>query len=360
MIRHNCPNCGAQLEIPEQHAGQTVECGGCGATFQCPAQDAPPVTTTTPEPATEAQAKKAGAGMALASLLLAILAFACFGAIAAIPAVILGHATLSRIKRGVLPPGQKGMAMAGLALGYVNIALTVVMLFVGLGLLNGFSGIYNSTTLNRARTAALRSSCQNNLKQMALVCKMFANESKDAVFPELSGTPGRLAPVTGQIYPEILTDPIIMLCPTVENSQKRRDEREKLVDDESYFYLGYAVTNEEEVALFADAYREQIGRGLPFDDDLPLPEGKGLDGGGKLYRLREGVERLYAENRDTAENFTMQSVIPLMIERPDNHVPKGGNVLFMDGHVEFIHYPSQWPMTEKTIGLLLELDAMGE
>ncbi|MBW7866066.1 MAG: DUF4190 domain-containing protein [Candidatus Hydrogenedentes bacterium] len=356
MIRHTCPGCGAQLEIPEQHAGQNVECGGCGATFQCPAQDAPPVA---PEPAAGAQAKKAGAGMALASLLLAILAFACFGIFAAIPAVILGHATLSRIKRGMLPPTQKGMAMTGLALGYVNIALTVVMLFVGLGLLNGFSGIYNSTALNRARTAAFRASCQNNLKQMGLVFKMFANENKGG-YPELSGTAGRLAPVTEQVYPEIITDPIIMLCPTVENSQKRRDEREKLVDDESYFYLGYAVTNEEEVALFADAYRERIGRGLSFDDDLPLPEGKGVDGKGKLYRLREGVERLYAENRDADESFTMQSIIPLMIERPDNHMPKGGNVLYMDGHVEFLRYPGQWPMTEKTIGLLLELDAMGE
>lgn len=354
MIRHNCPNCGAQLEIPEQHAGQTVECGGCGARFQCPAQDAPPVA---PEPAAGAQAKKAGAGMALASLLLAILAFACFGAIAAIPAVILGHVTLSRIKRGVLPPTQKGMAMAGLALGYANIALTVLVLF---GAISQVGLHFINPDMRNARNAALRSSCQNNLKQMALVCKMFANESKDAVFPELSGTPGRLAPVTEQVYPEIITDPIIMLCPTVENSQKRRDEREKLVDDESYFYLGYAVTNEEEVALFADAYRERIGRGLSFDDDLPLPEGKGVDGKGKLYRLREGVERLYAENRDADESFTMQSIIPLMIERPDNHMPKGGNVLYMDGHVEFIRYPGQWPMTEKTIGLLLELDAMGE
>ena len=26
-----------------------------------------------------------------------------------------------------------------------------------------------------------------------------------------------------------------------------------------------------------------------------------------------------------------------------NHIPGGGNVLFMDGHVEFQRYPSEWP-----------------
>jgi prepilin-type processing-associated H-X9-DG protein len=27
-----------------------------------------------------------------------------------------------------------------------------------------------------------------------------------------------------------------------------------------------------------------------------------------------------------------------------NHVPGGGNVLYMDGHVGFVKYPSAWPV----------------
>ena len=28
-----------------------------------------------------------------------------------------------------------------------------------------------------------------------------------------------------------------------------------------------------------------------------------------------------------------------------NHIPGGSNVLFMDGHVEFVFYPSKFPIT---------------
>ena len=28
-----------------------------------------------------------------------------------------------------------------------------------------------------------------------------------------------------------------------------------------------------------------------------------------------------------------------------NHIPGGSNVLFMDGHVEFVKYPGKFPMT---------------
>ena len=31
-----------------------------------------------------------------------------------------------------------------------------------------------------------------------------------------------------------------------------------------------------------------------------------------------------------------------------SHVPGGGNMLYMDGHVEFIKYPGEFPLTEQT------------
>ncbi|HEX30397.1 TPA: hypothetical protein ENG04_09985, partial [Candidatus Poribacteria bacterium] len=31
-----------------------------------------------------------------------------------------------------------------------------------------------------------------------------------------------------------------------------------------------------------------------------------------------------------------------------NHIPSGSNVLFMDGHVEFINYPGKFPITSIT------------
>ena len=48
-----------------------------------------------------------------------------------------------------------------------------------------------------------------------------------------------------------------------------------------------------------------------------------------------------------------------MIDRPDQHVPGGGNVLYMDGRVEYRKY-GEWPMTDETLGLLYEIDALGQ
>jgi len=87
--------------------------------------------------------------------------------------------------------------------------------------------------LARARESARRASCQNNMKQMGLVFKMFANESKGEKWPANQrwwssdsgvGEGGPydpeevLWPVGGpdghDIYPEYLTDGMIYMCPS--------------------------------------------------------------------------------------------------------------------------------------------------
>lgn len=82
--------------------------------------------------------------------------------------------------------------------------------------------------LARAREAARRASCQNNLKQMGLVFKMFANESRGEKFPSLQikmyndpsfALPSPsfafdFGPTVREIYPEYLSDPKIMMCPS--------------------------------------------------------------------------------------------------------------------------------------------------
>jgi len=105
--------------------------------------------------------------------------------------------------------------------------------------------------------------------------------------------------------------------------------------------------------------------GMGFTDDetgAELPD--------TYYRLREGIERfLVSDINNPAASAMGQSTIPAMMDawgawdqghevfgdgsgwgtyQPEtlvfNHVPGGGNVLYMDGHVEYQRYDDQFPI----------------
>jgi hypothetical protein len=84
-------------------------------------------------------------GLAVASLICGILGFLCF---AFVPAIICGHMALSRLKAG-RAVGGRGMAIAGLVLGYMWLALTVI----GLALFSaGFMQAFHEA-MQRAKEA---------------------------------------------------------------------------------------------------------------------------------------------------------------------------------------------------------------
>jgi prepilin-type processing-associated H-X9-DG protein len=193
---------------------------------------------------------------------------------------------------------------------------------------------------------------QNQLKQMALVLKMYANESKGELFPPLSSEPGRLMMVPETVYPEYLTDPLVLYYPGTE--PETLAEPLTAIDDQSYFYFSHVLRNEEDAAAWAAAYRAATAEGGSMDEDLEISEEK------TLYRLREGIERFYITDiNDPAASARTRSEIILMMERPGISGEAAINVLFMDGHVEKVP-PARFPNTESFINAVLELDALGE
>lgn len=81
------------------------------------------------------------------------------------------------------------------------------------------------------------------------------------------------------------------------------------------------------------------------DEDIEVPDGYGNGGSDTVYRLREGIERfLITDINNPAASAKAQSEIYILydhistVAKEYNHIPGGGNVLFMDGHVEFMKY----------------------
>ena len=68
--------------------------------------------------------------------------------------------------------------------------------------------------------------------------------------------------------------------------------------------------------------------------------------------MREGIERFFITDvNDPAATAKAQSEIFVMMDMVSattskfNHVPGGGNVLYMDGHVDWVRYPGNFPIS---------------
>ena len=213
--------------------------------------------------------------------------------------------------------------------------------------------------LVEAQKNALRASCQNNLKQCGLILKMYANEAPDQLFPPLSPLPGNLMWLKENVYPEYLADPTILVCPAEKEKWQQTGEmtaaEQKAVfcfNNSAYWYPGYALPDEKTGLAFTQAYRKQVENGGDFTADL-----KDTDGN-PIHRLREGVERHFITDiNNPAGTAMIQSKLPVFIEKPGHH-DNTINVLFMDGHVERLTCPGEFPASPSFIEALAMLDAL--
>ena len=210
-------------------------------------------------------------------------------------------------------------------------------------------GILMLPMLSRSRSASRRASCQNNLKQLGLVIKMYANENREGELPPLSPVYGNWIMDPSSVYPEYLTDLGVLICPSKSSASPQAfrlrsthnhpdqgvgDLHPDCVTGRFYTYTSFRLNGDEPALALYTAYHMDPAqvRGASMLE-LPIPRWENSVWNPRVSGMPIVWDRIPFE----------ESELP--------HVGRVINVLTMDGAVQSVRYSplnqsENFPVTE--------------
>jgi len=212
--------------------------------------------------------------------------------------------------------------------------------------------------------AARRASGGNDAWELWRACIAYAADHEGRL-PPLDREPGRLMVdrdlmhdkygVTGR-YVTMEYDETAPFSWNAYDKDKGLRKNKDLIDDHSWWYLGYQVASEDEALIFVKAYIRQVAAGKDIGPEFAPTEGD------KQLPALQFPPDLLAEIADAGHvEDTSLAKIPVFIERPGHYKGySGGWVHYLDGHREYIDYPGRFPMTPRVVGMLQLLDDLGD
>ena len=153
----------------------------------------------------------------------------------------------------------------------------------------------NETTPTESHKVPVPKTRRFTAVRLGLVFKKFAQRDPEDMYPSLSAEPGQLAMKANKVYlekVEYLSNAGLYISPAHPDaellSRRAKEDPVSVIADNSYWYLSYAIPDEETGLAFLEHYREQTQTGTRLLADIELESRT-------IFRLRQELVQFRIE-----------------------------------------------------------------